>query len=65
MEIGKKILRYRAKHRISQREFANLCGLSVMTVNYIENGLQDPSKITLEKIKIVLEEDDEAVDQQD
>lgn len=46
---------YRAKHDMSLRKFAELCGLSVQTVNSVENGLQSPSKITKKKIELFLE----------
>lgn len=50
---------YRAKHRLSQERLAHLCGLSLQTVNSVENGLQNPSKLTEQKIRLVVEEEKE------
>ena len=55
MTIAEQMLRYRAKERISQKELASRCGLSSQTVNSIESGTQTPSKLTIEKIKLVIE----------
>lgn len=57
-ELRNAMLRYRAKHSISQRELARRCGLSLQTVNSVENGTQNPSRLTAEKIRILLEQDD-------
>lgn len=59
MDIAQMMLRYRAKHNISQREFAQRAGLALQTVNSIENRLQRPTPLTVEKIKIVIEEENE------
>ena len=45
---------FRAKNRLSQTDLAKLCGLSTQTVNSVENGTQTPSKVTIEKIKLVI-----------
>ena len=66
MTLIEKMVMYRAKHNLSQAKFAKLCGLSVMTINSIENGTQDPTPLTQAKIKLVLEGiNDEAVSQSD
>lgn len=57
--LGDEIIRYRAKKRINQSEFARRCGLSTQTICSIENGLQSPSKFTVAKIQLVLEEEEE------
>jgi DNA-binding XRE family transcriptional regulator len=54
-ELQDRIVTYRAKNGISQTEFAKLCGVSYQTINSIENGRQDPSRITKKKIELVLE----------
>lgn len=54
MNIADEMLRYRARERISQKEFAKRCGLSLQTVNSVENGKQTPGKLTIEKIKLAI-----------
>lgn len=56
-ELANKMLVYRAKHRMSQKEFAELVGLSTMTVNSIESGRQTPSALTKTKIMLVLDKE--------
>ena len=56
-ELANKMLVYRAKHRLSQKEFAELVGLSTMTVNSIESGRQTPSALTKTKIMLVLDKE--------
>lgn len=57
--LAEDMVRYRAMHRINQTELAKRCGLSLQTVNSIENGLQSPSRLTVEKIKLVIYEEGE------
>lgn len=52
--LQERMIEYRAKERISQQELAERCGLSKQTINSIENEVQDPSKITLAKIELVI-----------
>lgn len=54
MTISDRIIRYRAKERLNQQEFAERCGVSKQTIYSIENGLQEPSKVTLAKIELVI-----------
>lgn len=51
------MLAYRAKHDLSQEKLGKLCGLSLQTINSVENGLQNPSKLTEQKILLVVKED--------
>lgn len=55
-ELAEKMIEYRAKNRISQRELARRVGISVQTVNAVENCLQEPSKLTKAKICLVIDE---------
>ena len=55
MTLQEAMFEYRAKHRLSQEKLAHLCGLSLQTVNSVENGLQIPSKMTERKIRMVIE----------
>lgn len=58
MTLSEEILRYRARHNMSQRDFAERCGVTVQTINSVENGRQDAGKLTETKIKLVLEGDE-------
>ena len=53
-----QMVRYRAKHNLSQAKFAELVGVSVQTINSIETGQQEPSKMTEAKILLVIEKED-------
>lgn len=59
MSLSEDMLRYRAKNKIGQKEFAEKCGLSIQTVCGIETEKQTPSKITEAKIRLVIEEEKE------
>lgn len=54
-KLMEQMITYRAKERISQKELAARCGVSLQTINSIENGIQDPSKVTEAKIRLVIE----------
>lgn len=55
IEISNKILNFRAMHNLSQLEMAKLCKVTVQTICNIENGVQNPSKLTAQKILNVVE----------
>ena len=50
------MIEYRAKHNLSQVEFAKLCKISTQTACNVENGVQVPGKLTLQKILNVIGE---------
>lgn len=52
--LQERMLNYRAKERITQVEMANRVGVTVQTINAVENGNQEPSKITTAKIELVI-----------
>lgn len=54
MALHERMIMYRAKERISQQELADRCGVSKQTIYSIENELQEPSKVTLAKIELVI-----------
>ena len=56
-ELVNKMLVYRAKNNISQYKFADICKVSVQTICNIENGIQNPSKLTKQKILNVIEKE--------
>lgn len=53
-----EMVRYRAKHNLSQAELGKLCGLSTQTINSVEAGTQTPSAVTEMKIWMKLEEEE-------
>lgn len=58
MTLAEEMVQYRARERISQRQLGERCGISLQTVNSIENGLQSPSKVTEAKIRLVINKED-------
>lgn len=59
MTLAEEMIRYRAKHNISQAKLGELCGISVMTINYVERGLQEPTPLTEAKIRLIINEQEE------
>lgn len=59
MTLQDRLKEYRRKELISQTELAERCGLSYQTINSVENGTQDPSMLTLEKIERVIGKEQE------
>lgn len=59
MTLQEKMLAYRAKHNLTQTELAFKVGVSLQTINCVENGVQKPSKLTQTKILMVIEGDEE------
>lgn len=56
--LKQQIIRYRAKHNMSQRAFAIHAGISHATLVHIEKGSKRKmNKLTEEKIKIALEDE--------
>ena len=53
--LSNDILMYRAKNNISQQEMANRCRVTKQTIFNIEHGLQDPTKLTEAKVRLVIE----------
>lgn len=54
MSLQDRMIEYRAKEQISQTELAKRVGVTVQTINSVENGNQEPSKITRAKIELVI-----------
>lgn len=59
MTLQERMVQYRAKERISQTELAERCGLSYQTINSVENGTQEPSKVTQAKIELIVGKEQE------
>lgn len=55
-DLGKRMIAYRARHNMSQEELAQKAKLSVMTVNFAENGTRTISKLTRWKIELAIKE---------
>lgn len=52
--IREEMLNYRAKHNMSQYKLAEICKLTPQTICNVENGVQEPSKLTKQKILNVI-----------
>lgn len=59
LSLSERIVRYRAKHNLSQQEFADTCKLTKQTIGAIESGRHGITKLTRAKIMNVLESDKE------
>lgn len=60
--LGDRILQYRARHNMSQEDFANRAQVNVMTISAVENGKRSHTRLTLSKIENVLREDETNVE---
>ena len=60
MTLQELMVLYRGKERITQKERAARCGVSLQTINSVENGLQHPSKLTEQKIRLVVGKEDKS-----
>ena len=58
MDLSERMIRYRAKNRLTQKQMAEQCGVSLQTICNVETGQQTPGKMTMTKILLVLEEDE-------
>lgn len=59
MKLDERMVRYRAKERISQSELAKRCGVTLQTINSIETGAQTPSRVTKAKIEMIIGKEEE------
>ena len=57
MSLQDEMVQYRARNKMSQTEFAEKVGVTLQTINSVENGHQTPSKVTEAKIRLVLDSD--------
>ena len=58
MTLQEMMIDYRARNRISQKELAKRAGVTLQTINSVENGYQKPSKVTEAKIRLVIDKED-------
>lgn len=54
--LSEKIIAYRGKHRLTQDEFAEMCGVGRATIVNIEKGKAHPTRLTVAKIECVINE---------
>jgi len=59
MKLPERMLDYRAKNNMSQRELAEKVKVTIQTINSVERGLQEPSRLTRKKIELVIGEEGE------
>ena len=59
MSLQDRMIEYRAKERITQVELAERVGVSTQTINSVENGIQEPGKVTRAKIELVIGKEEE------
>lgn len=57
-ELPERMLDYRAKNNMSQRELAEKVKVTIQTINSVERGLQEPSRLTRKKIELVIGEEE-------
>lgn len=57
--LSERMVLYRAKERISQAELARRCGVTLQTINSVENETQAPTRVTVAKIELVVGGDDD------
>ena len=57
--LAEEMITYRARHNLSQAKFGDLCGVSVMTINFVERGIQNPTARTEAKIRMLLDSEKE------
>lgn len=53
-DLANRLIKHRAKYRLTQKELADRCGVSAQTISCIERGYQKPNKVTLAKIEMVV-----------
>ena len=54
MDLMNEMLMYRAKNGLSQKESAEQAGIALQTWTQIERGLQNPSRVTEAKIRLLI-----------
>lgn len=52
--LSERMVLFRAKNKLTQEKFAELCELSKQTICLVESGKKEPSRFTRAKIELVL-----------
>lgn len=53
--LQRKMIVYRAKYNLTQKELAKLCSVSQQTINAVELGVRKPGRFVEQKILNVIE----------
>ena len=59
MTLQEQMVRYRAANDLTQEKAAEIAGIGIATWINVENGKQNPSKLTEAKIKLLFERKEE------
>lgn len=62
MKLKDRIVQYRAEHNLSMKEFAEITGVTYMTISNIERGIQSPSRLTKGKIELVIGSEEDEIE---
>lgn len=57
--LTEEMIAFRARHNFSQRKAATLANITFMTWSNVERGVQSPSKLTEQKIRMAIMEGDQ------
>ena len=57
MTLADEIIAYRARHKMSQAEFGEMCGFSRATIVSIENG-KKVRRLTEVRIRLLIKDDE-------
>lgn len=57
VSFGEEILRYRSRNNLSQEKMGKLLGVEKLTVLRWENGICKPSKVVLERFRVLSEQE--------
>ena len=58
MSLAKEMLEYRAKMNLSQEKAALMAGITLQTWNQVEREMQNPSRLTEEKIRQLIRKEE-------
>ena len=56
MELSERMVEYRAKHDLTQKQLAQLCGLTAQTIVKAEQG-KPLTRLTEKKIELAIKEE--------
>ena len=60
-ELASKLIDFRARNNLTQKEVAKMCGMSTKTILMVENGKYTAKPVTVRKIEIKIEEYEKGV----
>lgn len=56
MKYGEKLLKFRAKHNLTQMQLADLLGVGIFMIYRYEKGISQPSAVNKIKFEIKMKE---------